>query len=239
MDLKTLLNKGKTLVDAGQKLWNNGGQTVYTQIRKKNKISDFSLNEFLDMGQEALDAIQSIKSEGIALQDDASSDGDISENMPAEVQFSDEMSSDIEISENMSEEEEEAYLANLSTSLSAPGDIKAAIVTLCDKTLDTIKFCEAQETKRTGIIERANVQIEQIRAQKEFLMSYLEKTFDERHSIFSKEFEVLDKALETGNTAIMAQCLNSITALAQSSPFKALTDADFSSLQSGEMLLDI
>jgi len=238
MDIKKLIRVGKKIADSSQTLWNNGGKSIYSQLKDKLQVSDISINDILVMGQEAISAIDSIHSNESISNNSLSSDIDALDH-DAELEPNMPSDSVIEISECMTEEEENAYLKNLTTSLSAPADIKMSLVKLCDKTLDTIKFCEAQETKRTEIVENANVQIEQIRAQKEFLMNYLEKTFDERRSIFSKEFEVLDKALETGNTAIMAQCLNSITALAQSSPFKALTDADFSSLQSGEMILDI
>lgn len=234
MNIKKLVAIGKTVVDSGKQLWNNGGKNICSQL--KNKPSDVSIKEVLKMGQEAMAVIDNI----------SSTDAIADNSLPADIDMPDsstegqeDIPSSIEISENMTEDEENAYLKQLTDSISAPADVKMALVNLCDKTLDTIKFCEAQETKRTEIVERANVQIEQIRAQKDFLMNYLQKTFDERHNIFCKEFEVLDKALETGNSAVLTQCLNSITALAQSSPFKALTAADFSSLQSGEMILDI
>ncbi len=50
------------------------------------------------------------------------------------------------------------------------------------------------------------------------------KTFDERSAIFSKQFEVVDEALRTGNTEMLALSLQSINALAAQSPFKSLAD---------------
>ena len=42
--------------------------------------------------------------------------------------------------------------------------------------------------------------------------------------IFSKEFEWVDRALDEGNTELLALHLGHITELAKSSPFKALAD---------------
>lgn len=66
--------------------------------------------------------------------------------------------------------------------------------------------------------------IAQINAMKECVQTYLEKTFDERSAIFAKQFEVVDAALLSGNNEMLASSLNSINALAASSPFKNLAD---------------
>ena len=64
---------------------------------------------------------------------------------------------------------------------------------------------------------------------RDLLMSYLDRTFDERRRIFAKQFECVDKALVDGDMNMLAISLNNITDLAKSSPFKAL--ADFSSVK--------
>lgn len=93
-----------------------------------------------------------------------------------------------------------------------------------DKSADVAKFCEEQKTKRAAIRANAQVAIHQIDSVRNFLQYYLDKSFDERRMIFAKEFEVVDKCLETGDTQKLAVALNAITNLATSSPFKALAD---------------
>ena len=69
---------------------------------------------------------------------------------------------------------------------------------------------------------------------RDVLKDYLEKSFDERSSIFLKQFEVVDKALATGDNAMLSMGLNAINELAASSPFKEL--ANINSVQ--QMLTD-
>jgi hypothetical protein len=52
----------------------------------------------------------------------------------------------------------------------------------------------------------------------------LEKTFDERKSQLSKFFDIIDHALQSGNMQELAVGLDNINRLANSSPFKNLTD---------------
>ena len=66
--------------------------------------------------------------------------------------------------------------------------------------------------------------IAQINAMKECVQAYLEKTFDARSAIFAKQFDVVDAALSSGDNEMLASGLNSINALAASSPFKNLAD---------------
>ena len=62
--------------------------------------------------------------------------------------------------------------------------------------------------------------IHQINAQRDIPMTYLEHSFDERRENFQQFFEILDRAIDKGDTANVAATLSSIVELAQSSPFK-------------------
>lgn len=93
-----------------------------------------------------------------------------------------------------------------------------------DKSAEVAKFCEEQKTKRAAIRANAQVAIHQIDSVRMFLQDYLDRTFDERRMLFAKQFEIVDKCLETGNVQALAVSLDSITKLATSSPFKALAD---------------
>ena len=106
----------------------------------------------------------------------------------------------------------------------SPEDVERALRILGEVAQDTIKYAEEQETKREEIRAMRDTAIAQINAMKECVQTYLEKTFDERSAIFAKQFEVVDSALLSGDNEMLASGLNSINALAASSPFKNLAD---------------
>ena len=105
-----------------------------------------------------------------------------------------------------------------------PEDVERALRILGEVAQDTIKYAEEQETKREEIRAMRDTAIAQINAMKECVQTYLEQTFDERSAVFAKQFEVVDAALLSGDNEMLAIGLNSINALAASSPFKNLAD---------------
>ena len=105
-----------------------------------------------------------------------------------------------------------------------PEEVVAALTALGEVASDTVKYVAEQETKQEEILAQRDVAIAQIRATSECIKTYLDKTFDERSAIFGKQFEVVDEALRTGNTEMLAMSLQSINALAAQSPFKSLAD---------------
>jgi hypothetical protein len=89
---------------------------------------------------------------------------------------------------------------------------------------DVSTLIETEKTKRADIIADKEVKIEAIRSQRDFFMSYLQKTFDERADNFSEIFKVIDTALENGNIQQLALSLDSLNKLAAESPFKVIAD---------------
>ncbi|MDJ0554943.1 MAG: hypothetical protein QNJ68_10955 [Microcoleaceae cyanobacterium MO_207.B10] len=87
-----------------------------------------------------------------------------------------------------------------------------------------MKIAEEEQTKRRGIQAWEKTTITKIQAQRDLLMEYLERSFDERANNFSQMFDVVDRAIATGNNEQLALILDSITKLAQSSPFKDLAN---------------
>ena len=133
------------------------------------------------------------------------------------------------ISEKMSSEEEDALIENTKAklsgkSLSSPSEVLSTLKAFSEAATDAVKFCEIQETKRAEIKANAEVRIAQLRAQRDIIIEYLKRSFDERHYLFEQQFKIVDHALMTGNTKELAISLQSINDLAKSSPFKALTD---------------
>lgn len=142
------------------------------------------------------------------------------------------------VKENMTDEEEEQFINEVYNAVqldfSSPQAVAESFQRFAKVTQEVAKFAEVQETKRTQIRMDAEVAIKKVEAMRDTLKEYLEKSFDERGAIFAKQFEVVDKALATGDNNMLSMGLTSINELAASSPFKAL--ADINSVQ--QMLTD-
>ncbi|MEH1776227.1 MAG: hypothetical protein V7K64_18530 [Nostoc sp.] len=85
-------------------------------------------------------------------------------------------------------------------------------------------IAEQEQTKRREIEAWENETITKINAQRELLMAYLDRSFDERAENFRALFAVVDNAIASGNNDQLALTLNSITEIAKSSPFKDLAN---------------
>ena len=89
---------------------------------------------------------------------------------------------------------------------------------------EVAKFTEEQITKRCEIEKEKQIAIAEIQKQRDVLLLYLDKTFDERKTQFSKYFDIVDHALQSGNMQELAIGLDQINQLANFSPFKNLAD---------------
>ncbi len=89
---------------------------------------------------------------------------------------------------------------------------------------DYLKIAEQEQTKRRDIQAWEKETITKINAQRELLMAYLDRSFDERAKNFRALFAVVDNAMASGNNEQLALTLNSITEIAKSSPFKELAN---------------
>ena len=83
---------------------------------------------------------------------------------------------------------------------------------------------EVNRTERERIKANKKVALAQIEATKAVLMDYLNRSFDERTSIFKKDFEAIDAAIANNNMEALALMLQSVNMLAAQSPFKSLVD---------------
>ncbi|WP_104129623.1 hypothetical protein [Cryobacterium sp. N21] len=82
-----------------------------------------------------------------------------------------------------------------------------------------------EQTRREEIRARETSQLEIIQVQRDFLLTALDKTFDERRENFRRLFDNLDTALVSNrddSAAQVADLLGAITDLANTSPFKDL-----------------
>lgn len=112
-------------------------------------------------------------------------------------------------------------VSNLVSSAIAKNPI--AVLEVMTSTIKEYLVIKEQETtKRIEISARKEVFLAEIQVKKEFITSYLDKTFDERASNFKKYFEVVDNALKNDKTEELIAGLNAINDLAKVSPFKDL-----------------
>jgi hypothetical protein len=107
-----------------------------------------------------------------------------------------------------------------------PEEAKEVLNNLVSMAGEVQKFTEVQKTKRKQIEADRDIIVEKIKSHKELLLSYLEKSFDERKDNFAKLFSVVDGAIENNNMQQLALGLDSINKLADSSPFKALASIE-------------
>ncbi|PHJ58828.1 hypothetical protein VF14_06980 [Nostoc linckia z18] len=89
---------------------------------------------------------------------------------------------------------------------------------------DYLKVAEEEQTNRRNIEAWEKETITKINAQRDLLMAYLDRSFDERAKNFHALFAVVDNAIASGNNEQLALTLNSITEIAKSSPFKELAN---------------
>lgn len=87
-----------------------------------------------------------------------------------------------------------------------------------------LSIAEQEKTKRREIAAWEKVTLAEIQAKRDFLMSYLERSFDKRSQSFKAIFRVIDRAMDSGNNHQLALALNTMVEIAQSSPFKDLAD---------------
>ena len=131
-------------------------------------------------------------------------------------------------------EEDDSFhdsLATLEDSISfvytgkmTPENAQKALDALSAVAADTIRYAEEQETKREEIRAMRDLAIAKVNAVREVMQTYLEKTFDERATLFSEQFKCVDMALKNGDNEMLSKSLASINTLAASSPFKSLAD---------------
>lgn len=85
-----------------------------------------------------------------------------------------------------------------------------------------------EKTKRREIEAFEKEAIAKIEAQKEVLITHLNRSFDERAKNFATLFTVVDRAIEAGNNEQLALALGSIVAIAKTSPLDGLINySDF------------
>lgn len=107
---------------------------------------------------------------------------------------------------------------------SSPTTAKAGLDMVVQAFADYKKVVEVERTRRELIAARREVELERIRSQRHLLEGYLQQVFAERRDIIAGLFERLDQGLDSGNDALIQQCLGGIVAVASQSPLKDAHD---------------
>lgn len=90
---------------------------------------------------------------------------------------------------------------------------------------DAVREIAAQKTEQERLRLSAQVEIERIRTVRDTMLSYLDRSFDERRKNFDALFSRLDAAIAQRDVDTMSRTLDTIVEIARSSPFKDLADA--------------
>lgn len=105
----------------------------------------------------------------------------------------------------------------------APAECVSAIVSAY---YDYAQEAQRQTTERARIQAQSDQEIARIQVWREFLLEYLDRSFDERRENFDRLFRTLDEAVDRGDVQIVSRTLENVVKLAESSPFKILTLQD-------------
>lgn len=96
--------------------------------------------------------------------------------------------------------------------------------TVASASIEYKQIVEQERAKRREIDSWERETIANINAQRDLLMAYLSRSFDERAENFRALFGVVDQAIAADNNDQLALALHSITELAKSSPFQELAN---------------
>lgn len=87
-----------------------------------------------------------------------------------------------------------------------------------------LTVAEEERTKRSRIEAWEKSTLAEIQAKRDFLIVYLDRSFDERANNFQSLFQAVDRAMSSGDNQQLGLALHAIVDLAKSSPFKDLAD---------------
>ncbi len=99
-----------------------------------------------------------------------------------------------------------------------------ALVQIAQTYHEYLIIAEQEKTKRLEIKAWETQKLAEIKANRDFLIGYLERSFDERAKNFSSMFDLVDKAIDSGNNEQLALSIHAIVELAKSSPFQDLVN---------------
>lgn len=101
--------------------------------------------------------------------------------------------------------------------------VKAAVEALREVSR-AVQAVARERTRQAEIRAESEAELARIAAQRDIILSYLDRSFDERRTNFDELFRRIDRGIEEGRLEVVAASLDALVKLADSSPFKALGD---------------
>ena len=109
--------------------------------------------------------------------------------------------------------------------VAAVGELSAAdAMAALTKLVEAVKVHEVESTKREKLRVYEKTEVARINASKEVLKDYFDRVFAERDATYTKFFESLDVALESGDVAAMQTVVGGIVEVARQSPLANLAN---------------
>ena len=106
-----------------------------------------------------------------------------------------------------------------------PNQALSTLGNLGEKFMDLQNSMDTNKTEREKIRAEKEVTLKKIEAARDIILSFLDKSFDERATVFKKNFEAMDAAIQNNDMKALAITVQSVNYLAAQSPFAALLDA--------------
>jgi hypothetical protein len=117
-----------------------------------------------------------------------------------------------------------SLLIDLGRSVLENPDAVARVVEGLRVAADAVREIAVQRTEQERLQMNAQVEIERVHAIRDVMLSYLDRSFDERRQNFDALFTRLDVAMAQGDVDVVAKTLDAVVDLAKTSPFKDLAD---------------
>lgn len=102
-------------------------------------------------------------------------------------------------------------------------DAMSLATNVIDRVGEWVQLVQTETTKRADITAWEQTTVEEIRANRDVLITYLDRSFDERAENFRRLFDSLDAAI-ADRSGKVSEVLGAITALAMKGPFADLKD---------------
>lgn len=230
-DLKNkLLEQGKeTLLSAKDEIIEKSKETIIkTANEKVSGFTDnkFDLSGFLNKAEESVEKNNNKFDEDITTSKKVIQNKNVNDSTISSVEI---VLCEDEKYKNSNEFEKQLHKGLNTLAASAarnPAEAAMVLKELVTMAGEVSKFTEVQKTVRKEIESERDKYVAKINAQKEIMLVYLEKSFDERKVNFEKLFSIVDHAIANNNMQQLAVGLDSINNLALSSPFKDLASIE-------------
>ena len=118
----------------------------------------------------------------------------------------------------------DTLITSLAQSKTTPVPIVEATKLVIQSAADLINTCEVEKTKRSTIAAQRDVAIANIDAQKEIILKYMAFAFSERAAVLTKNFDILDVAIQNNDYNMLNLALGTIVQVVQTSPFHEIQE---------------